>query len=72
MKSIRKAKAELESLLLIDRNIVSISTELKENKHCIVVGVKDDSLAKTKGIPKEKNGYEVIIRKTGGIVFAST
>jgi hypothetical protein len=65
MKRIEEVQEEIEKELMQLNDITSIYISEKNNKSIIKVGVKKMTPEITKVIPKEKDGYNIVVEETG-------
>ncbi|HXQ72698.1 MAG TPA: hypothetical protein VN844_19530 [Pyrinomonadaceae bacterium] len=67
---IQDAKRKLEQRLMLDKNVTSISTELRKGKRVICIGVARRDSKKVLDIPKKFQGFPVEVYHSGGVKLA--
>jgi len=67
---IQDAKRKLEQRLMLNKNVTSISTELRKGKKVICIGVARQDSKKDSNIPRKFEGFEVEIYQSAGVRLA--
>ena len=67
---VQDAKRKLEQRLMLNKNVTSISTELRKGKKVICIGVAQRDSKNVSGIPRKFEGFEVEIYHSAGVRLA--
>ena len=67
---IQEARRKLEQRLMLNKDVTSISTELRKGKKVICIGVARRNSKNVSEIPRKFQGYEIEIYHSGGVKLA--